>query len=1731
MPAPTWVDFYNHLMANAQQNSTARATDGTAGIAWSRSSADYAKQGPDEKSLGDRLWNDNLSVGKRIIDVLSRGTYASANFKKEQQKAAKDNREDFVGGTLDALGDLGAATKGAWRGLSGQDKTTYIDVNRDKFGTPDEQNIGGFWNPNRDLQAIGSFAQDVALDPTTYIGGGAIASVARKLTGKSNKVTEAAVQPAKKRAAEEMLTTGKATIPVGRADEFIRDVTRNVNNPGDAFESVVRTPDAGPALVGKIVPEGDRTFVAGTEGVEEVPTFPGRITDERFQLPGPGADVLGARARTSQLDQLAKGIPQFQYGSKVDEFDDFGFFRETIEREPLTEVPQVRPKGTAEKMAGDDWSDLPEVTNPNPIRNAILRKNDEKVFSKYEKAVDQNGVEYFRPTKEAAAGPQPTIGELRRVIAQGGDYADQAKAMLLNHIKVVEQTAENFAKKGADVTGYGTAKGYIKDLYPDEWEAARVALGGRKKGLDLSPLPEGPMAVKAPEPSFREVKKIQKMDFLDKMIYMQRFEGTLDPKDISYLASASNQKSFATRMQTIKNKVRDEGTRDVADLLDAIKTGRIQSEAEPGISEVMAAVGAKTLKGLEKKLSDHLAKQAKLEQKMLGDLTKGVVTRETIEANGAVKELGPTGLPYATYTGRAQEAMENAKAIVDAKVPPAAAILESARNGDKAVLAKATSTLNIEQGKIFDEAMKWAVQNEVISPRNKELWAYATRKGTLRTSPVANKGKGRNRGAWNKYSQYTFFSKMMQNAEKIDPAIRKILDDSSIRGADRGYARATAMYELMMPVLKAMDDVLKQGGVFPVADKAVGDNPFSLFDVLNAIEPEFVKRNIFTLRKTKAGANSIIAPTQLMDVINYMVDVTKTTEGLGRSDVDVVKNMLVERQTTRNGNEVPNGLADMLKGKNPLFISDTLDEIAAVLSDGLPEIVARTERNIAERKLWHEEQVAKGTQQSLEMLADVIVDPTISPADIAGLADNVKVAVIDKVTRLNGIDPDDAWMVQQEVLTKLPELGMPAEVAAQGRVMNKMAKAKTKSERSKVGVQAMKIAEEESAKILEELGVPLSDMGSRFDGTFAYRFIKAFSPHFKNADVRPYMLDRKSYTQNLGRGYQALISNINKSHSKDAILTAWKEVQHGSRSTVPEIAAAQDDLQQAVNAFFSKDPDYNIFSRNNISANDINHHFKHYGIHEKYRFANDGELNDAWRAWDTEDPLDLLAKVQAATMAAMSKRLLGDDLTYRFGSNVRKDGYVKLADHGSIITKYIDLDQYYPRDIAKQFKVLDEFLKETIEAKKFNPTLNLIDNALHSYKAGLTIYRPGHHVRNMVGDVWLSHMAGVNNPVYYNKAAKVMAANHGRYRDFDAIQALMARQPVNVKPGKFVDDGSPIIHARVGRKRIPMSMGDVYRAAYDQGILNDYRTLEDIQMGSENLSETLRKYSPFRGKLNKTAASFSEARDHYVRLAHFMNDLEKGTNFTTLNQTVTQAAHNVRKWHPDGSDLTKFETNVMRRTFLFYSWIRKAMPLVVESLVMKPGKVMMFPKAMYNLAEANGIDLESLSDPYPTDQLFPDWITDSPIGPFMQSEEGHYMGANPGVPAVDVLNDYAGTQAHRSVLGSLNPFLKIPIETGMAQNEPAVAVDTRTGIKAYDLSDYADRQIPNFGYLANITGRSPSQGFTEAKGGDGKEAEPNPLAFYNVLSGMGVFDMSKPSYQRQAREDARTRYEKMMGGK
>lgn len=158
------------------------------------------------------------SFFRRALDVMSRGNYMSANVVK-----------DFVDG-----GEF-TPIQSAWRGLKGQDKTTYSDV------------LATSGVENKILRGGLGFVLDVALDPTTYFGGTIIKgigtgvkSVAKpigKVVAKANPVFANHIIDAATSLQDAFGTAFKFGYNV--TPELSDDVVRTMNKTGIARDEII----------------------------------------------------------------------------------------------------------------------------------------------------------------------------------------------------------------------------------------------------------------------------------------------------------------------------------------------------------------------------------------------------------------------------------------------------------------------------------------------------------------------------------------------------------------------------------------------------------------------------------------------------------------------------------------------------------------------------------------------------------------------------------------------------------------------------------------------------------------------------------------------------------------------------------------------------------------------------------------------------------------------------------------------------------------------------------------------------------------------------------------------------------------------------------------------------------------------------------------------------------------------------------------------------------------------------------------------------------------------------------------------------------------------------------------------------------------------------------------------------------------------------------------------------
>ena len=493
---------------------------------------------------------------------------------------------------------------------------------------------------------------------------------------------------------------------------------------------------------------------------------------------------------------------------------------------------------------------------------------------------------------------------------------------------------------------------------------------------------------------------------------------------------------------------------------------------------------------------------------------------------------------------------------------------------------------------------------------------------------------------------------------------------------------------------------------------------------------------------------------------------------------------------------------------------------------------------------------------------------------------------------------------------------------------------------------------------------------------------------------------------------------------------------------------------------------------------------------------SNGDWMHSWKEWKVEEPAEALYQLTRALQLVTRKNSMWDDAATRWGMPV-KEGEYQFRTTGIPRLE----NTFFPKEIAQQLTSLQGQLERDI-FRSPHKAIDLFDKVQRMWKTGVTIYSPSHHVRNLNGDVYLAALDGVISPKPYKTAAKILHAYSGRYKDLESVFNIMdpnlREAALKARPGNVVV---------ITKRGETLTAEQVYQAAEAQGLLARALHAEDlVGQGSPALGTFGSKFKPLGGKAYGAATKVSEMRDHWARLAHFVDVLEKSKE--PLPVAIKNAGLRVKKFHPDGMDLTGFEQNVLRRIIPFYSWMRKATPLVLEGALMRPHVTMAFPKVMANMQLATGIESEGPGNPFPVDQLFPDWLKEKGVGPIFQegaslSRSNTWQGSTPGDTIVNPTNPFIDQIAQlgspgKTLLSSLSPGARIPIELLTGQTTLGIPLEAIEG----GTPGYLSQQIPAVGTATRLTGLN-------------RDNEPwSPEQLINYLTGLGVTGTGP--YQEQA---------------
>lgn len=604
-------------------------------------------------------------------------------------------------------------------------------------------------------------------------------------------------------------------------------------------------------------------------------------------------------------------------------------------------------------------------------------------------------------------------------------------------------------------------------------------------------------------------------------------------------------------------------------------------------------------------------------------------------------------------------------------------------------------------------------------------------------------------------------------------------------------------------------------------------------------------------------------------------------------------------------------------------------------------------------------------------------------------------------------------------------------------------------------------------------------------------FMSRVATWWGQKDLRPLSLNAigavSATSAARGKALNTLFKGFNSTQRSEALLAA----QGLGASTSANTARLADEISKMMSNLTGQVSGTSVLTRSAVDMKLLNKWMRNYKVGFLFTRSNrvediTGTIHDfskgtdwlnSWKtAQSKEDPEVFLFKFQQAVEQSTREKALFDELGERFGKSVPGGGFkTKIEGH-----PYLE-GYYFSEDIAKQIpRVVKDWTNPVVVSDSL---IRHYDRLLSMWKSGVTIYRPSHHIRNFIGDAYLGWMDNVRSVRPYTLAARVQRTMKDMYptlADVDKLVELgvMGKNLSTPRVGEILFRNS---------SGVPFTAQQIAAVAHQKGLLEHARSIEDII----DLGETSR-FQPFGGRVQKVGRAASELVSHNARLAHFIDKLmkSKGNN---LEEIFEQASRRARKWHPTGLDLTDFERKFLRRVMPFYAWIRKSTPLLLEGLVMNPGKTLAAPKIYETIQEAQGMETGGMGDPFPVDQMFPDWLRAEGLGPlagpedllgkFSNQEPPGYVMVGQGLnPLTSMIAQIS--QPGKMLLGSLTPAAGIPLTLASGQNlttgEPISGPDARPGA----MQEYIGSQVPIWSMVQGMTGITPFGTSTKKSQGD-----------------------------------------------
>jgi hypothetical protein len=529
------------------------------------------------------------------------------------------------------------------------------------------------------------------------------------------------------------------------------------------------------------------------------------------------------------------------------------------------------------------------------------------------------------------------------------------------------------------------------------------------------------------------------------------------------------------------------------------------------------------------------------------------------------------------------------------------------------------------------------------------------------------------------------------------------------------------------------------------------------------------------------------------------------------------------------------------------------------------------------------------------------------------------------------------------------------------------------------------------------------------------------------------------------------------------------------------------ELQHHIDEVMS--PVNGAMTRLGANPADVLKQFEQYGTAADYKFNPKKTLAEQasfWHKWDVtqmSDPLDVLHRTYGALMASSLKPAIANSAVQLFShvaegvsrTDAIARGYRSInPETATGLFKYVDNRALFPKDVIEQMKHADAHSEAFahVPPDALASALKWYDRGLDVLKQSMTSVNPSHWVTNVLGDAGFNMLEGVD-PRNIFPAMRMMFKANLLDKDPALIDAAAHNSGFTdatkaaESSGTFLKDSVPI-HVGRGDKlaRVDITLDQLKDEFLKRGVFltghmsNDQLTPSVTgSVGDWWDKVGALKFNPSR-PVRRFIDKWSATRDNATRLTQGLHVLRTG-KFDSLDAAYQAAAAAVHRTHPTGSALSKFERSGVRRVVTFYSWQRLALGRVLELAMERPGLVTVPSKYQYEQAQAAGFDPESIGKPFGNDARIasyeyngiygPTFIGGySPLGGTGDLPAGsapHQWGFSLSSPAMDALSSAfqgvtfdTGANMQKTLtqeaIDNISPLITDPIKYAFNTNGP-----------------------------------------------------------------------------------------------